>query len=103
MELISHKEAIREALKNKEFNREYKKNYYYIILARNIYNIRRSQNLTQEEFSKKYKINYLKLVKIESGCGEKITLESLGKILEKLGLYMDIKIKNFNEDLEDYG
>ena len=101
MKLISHEEAIQRALKNPKFNIAYKKINYQFTLSKTVYKIRNEQKLTQEEFAKKYKINCLKLMKIEFGDCENIKLKDLENLFEKLGLYMLIKFKNFNEDLED--
>jgi len=101
MKLISHEEALKEALKDPEFNVEYKKIYYHVDISIAVYRARKNQKLTQKGFAKKYKIPLRKLKKIEDGDCENITFGILENLLQKLGLYMLIKFKNFNEDLED--
>ena len=101
MKLISHKEALEEALKDPEFNIEYKKICYQSDIAIAIYKIRKNGNLTQKEFSKKYKISLKKIKDAENGLIGDMTLDQLENILQKLGLYISIKLKNFSEDLED--
>ena len=101
MKLISHEEALQEALKDPEFNIEYKKICYHVDISIVVYRARKNQNLTQKEFAKKYRVPLRKLKKIENGDCENIKLKDLENLFEKLGLYMSIKLKNFNEDLED--
>jgi len=100
MRLISHGEVIKQALKDPEFNIEYKKIYYHGDIAIAVYRIRKNKNLTQEQFSKTYKIQLKKLKDVENGLIGDMTLDQLENILEKLGLYMSIKLKNFSEDLD---
>ena len=101
MKLISHEEALKESLKDPEFNIEYKKIYYHVDISVAFYGTRKSQQLTQKEFAKKYRIPLRKLKKIENGDCENITLGFLEDSLKKLGLYMLIEFKDFNENLED--
>ena len=101
MKLISHKEALKESLKDPEFNIAYKRICYQSDIVIAIYNVRQIQKLTQKQFSKKYEIPLKKLKKIENGNFKNITLYFLENLFEKLGLYMSMKIKNFSEDLED--
>jgi len=101
MRLISYEESLKEALKDPEFNIGYKKICYHSNIAISVYRIRKDQKLTQKQFSKKYKISLRQLQKIENGEFKSITLEFLENLLEKLGLYISIKLKNFSEDLED--
>lgn len=101
MKLISHEEALRESLKDPEFNIAYKKICYQSDIAIVIYRIRKNQNLTQKEFAKKHKIPLKKIKNIENGIIGDMTLDQLENILEKFGLYISIKLKNFSENLED--
>jgi len=100
MKLISYEEALQEALKDPEFNIEYKKICYQVDIVITIYNVRKGQKLTQKQFAKKYNISLKKLKKIEDGDFENITLGFLENLFKKLELYMSIKIKNFSEDLD---
>ena len=101
MKLISHEEALKESLKDPEFNIAYKKIHWQTDISIILYHARKNQELTQKQFSKKYKIPLKKLKKIEKGEFKNIKLEVLESLFEKLGLYMYIKTKNFSEDLED--
>jgi len=100
MKLISHKEALKESLKDPEFNIAYKKIHWQTDISIILYHSRKREELTQKQFSKKYKIPLKKLKKIENGEFKNITLEVLENLFEKLGLYMYIKTKNFSEDLD---
>jgi len=100
MKLISHEEVIKESLKDPEFNIAYKKIYYQSDIAIAVYRIRKNKKLTQKQFSKKYKIKLKKLKDVENGMIGDMTLDQLENILEKLGLYISIKLKNFSEDLD---
>lgn len=101
MQLISHEEAIQEAMKDPEFNREYKKIFYTSDIATAIYKIRKDQNLTQKEFAKKYGISKSTLKEIEYGNMTYVTFKFLEDLLERLDLYISIKFKKFEENLED--
>ena len=100
MKLISHEEAIKESLKDPEFNIAYKKTYYQSDIAIAVYRIRNNKSLTQKQFSEKYKIKLKKLKDVENGMIGDMTLDQLENILEKLGLYISIKLKDFSEDLD---
>ena len=99
-EMITHKEAIKEAMKDPQFEILYKKNHFWVELSKFFYNERKNRNLSQKEFAKMHEIKKKDVKKIEYGDFNTLTLLELSFMLEKLGYYLELNFKEFKENIE---
>ena len=59
------------------------------MLSKNIKQLRKKHNLSQEQFAQKAGITYSTLIKIESGLNKNPTLETLTKIVDAFKIKID--------------
>lgn len=97
--MITHKEAIKEAMRDPQFEIIYKSNHFWVELSKFFYNERKERALSAKKFSKICGIPKRRLKKIESGSCN-LSLAELSIILERIGYYLNLNFKEYKEDVE---
>jgi DNA-binding XRE family transcriptional regulator len=95
-ELKDFNEILNEELKNEAFKKEYEFLEEEFVLAKEILQLRKEQNLTQKELAKKMGTSQPAIARVESGNYKNISLSFLRKLAKVLGAKPEIHLKRIS-------
>jgi predicted transcriptional regulator len=95
-ELTNFNDVLNKELKDPEFKKEYDSLEEEFILAKEILQLRKEQNLTQKELAKKVGTSQPAIARVESGNYKNISLSFLRKLAKVLGAKPEIHLKKIS-------
>ena len=95
-ELTNFDDILNEELKDPEFKKEYDLLEEEFVLAKEILQLRKEQNLTQKELAKKVGTSQPAIARVESGNYKNISLSFLRKLAKVLGAKPEIHLKKIS-------
>ena len=94
--LTDFNDILNEELKDPEFKKEYDLLEDEFVLAKEILQLRKEQNLTQKELAKKVGTSQPAIARVESGNYKNISLSFLRKLAKVLGAKPEIHLKKIS-------
>ncbi|MFW5762536.1 MAG: helix-turn-helix domain-containing protein [Cyclobacteriaceae bacterium] len=95
-ELTNFNDILNEELKDPKFKKEYDLLEEEFVLAKEILQLRKEQNLTQKELAKKVGTSQPAIARVESGNYKNISLSFLRKLAKVLGAKPEIHLKKIS-------
>jgi DNA-binding XRE family transcriptional regulator len=89
----NYKDLLKKELKNKQFKKEYDALEEEFVLAKEIINLRKTNNLTQKELAAKVGTSQPAIARIESGNYKNISLSLLRRVAKALDAVPVIHLK----------
>ena len=93
MKLVPFESFREKQLKKLELKKEYDALEKEFVLAREIIELRRRQNLTQKQLAEKIGTSQPAIARLESGSYENLSLSFLRRVAEALGAIPEIHLK----------
>ena len=93
IKVYKYNDLLRKELKNKQFKKTYDALKEEFVLAKEIINLRKSNNLTQKELAAKVGTSQPAIARIESGSYKNISLSLLRRVANALDAVPVIHLK----------